>query len=114
MDEINARNIADGLPSISIGIGINTGEVVAGNIGSKKRAKYGVVGHAVNVTSRIEDQTSPGEILVARSTLNACSLDFRLGRQIELRPKGVSEIIDVSAVESINLTVDDTPSKPAQ
>ena len=56
MDAINARNIADGLPSIGIGIGINTGEVVAGNIGSK-RAKYGVVGHAVNVTSRIEDQT---------------------------------------------------------
>lgn len=109
MDAINARNIADGLPSIDIGIGINTGEVVAGNIGSKKRAKYGVVGHAVNVTSRIEDQTLPGEILVAKSTLDACSLVCKLGREIELRPKGVSEIIDVSAVESIDIPTSGQP-----
>jgi class 3 adenylate cyclase len=111
MDAINARNIADGLPSIDIGIGINTGEVVAGNIGSKKRAKYGVVGHAVNVTSRIEDQTLPGEILVAKSTLDACSLVCKLGREIELRPKGVSEIIDVSAVESIDISTSGQPSQ---
>ena len=109
MDAINARNIADGLPSIDIGIGINTGEVVAGNIGSKKRAKYGVVGHAVNVTSRIEDQTLPGEILVAKSTLDACSLACKLGREIELHPKGVSEIIDVSAVESIDIPTSGQP-----
>ena len=63
-----------------------------------------MVGPAVNVTSRIEDQTLPGEILVAKSTLNACSLACKLGREIELRPKGVSEIIDVSAVESIDTT----------
>ena len=111
MDAINARNIADGLPSIDIGIGINTGEVVAGNIGSKKRAKYGVVGHAVNVTSRIEDQTLPGEILVAKSTLDACSLACKLGREIELHPKGVSEIIDVSAVESIDIPTSGQPSQ---
>ena len=111
MDAINMRNIADGLPSIDIGIGINTGEVVAGNIGSKKRAKYGVVGHAVNVTSRIEDQTLPGEILVAKTTLNACSLDCNLGRQIELHPKGVTEIINVSAVKSIELSASDKPSQ---
>jgi len=89
------------LPSIRIGIGINTGEVVAGNIGSKKRAKYGVVGHAVNVTSRVEDQTQPGEILVAQSTLDHCSLTLQTGRELRLQPKGVKETISVTAINGI-------------
>ena len=102
MDAINERNIAEGLPSINIGIGINTGEVVAGNIGSKKRAKYGVVGHAVNVTSRVEDQTQPGEILVAQSTLDHCTLNLETGRNLKLQPKGVKETISVTAINGIN------------
>ena len=102
MDAINERNIAEGLPSIRIGIGINTGEVVAGNIGSKKRAKYGVVGHAVNVTSRVEDQTQPGEILVAQSTLDHCSLKLHTGRELRLQPKGVKETITVTAINGID------------
>ena len=69
MHTVNLRNEAEGLPAIEMGIGLNTGEVVAGNIGSSTRAKYGVVGHAVNLTSRIEDQTGRGEILAAASTL---------------------------------------------
>ena len=101
MAAVNERNVAQGLPSINIGIGINTGEVIAGNIGSMKRAKYGVVGHAVNVTSRIEDQTSPGEILVAQSTLNHCSLELQTGRSIRLQPKGVKETISVSEINGI-------------
>ena len=102
MDAINERNIAEGLPSIKIGIGINTGEVVAGNIGSIKRAKYGVVGHAVNVTSRVEDQTQPGEILVAQSTLDHCNLSLKTGRALRLQPKGVKETISVTAINGIN------------
>ncbi len=102
MEAINQRNIEQGLPSIKIGIGINTGEVIAGNIGSIKRAKYGVVGHAVNVTSRIEDQTQPGEILVAQSTLDHCTLSMHSGRQIRLQPKGVKETINVTAINGID------------
>ena len=41
---VNADNRRDGLPEVEMGIGIHTGEVVVGNIGSDKRAKYGVVG----------------------------------------------------------------------
>ena len=70
MDEINRQNSADGLPQIEIAIALNTGEVVAGNIGSERRSKYGFVGHEVNVTSRIEDATLPNEILVSERTLN--------------------------------------------
>ncbi len=69
MAEINALNRAEGLPEIDTGIALNTGDVIAGNIGSERRSKYGFVGHPMNVTSRIEDVTAGGEILAADSTL---------------------------------------------
>ena len=98
MEEINHLNQEQGLPKIEIGIGLNTGEVIAGNIGSSNRAKYGVVGHAVNVTSRIEDQTHAGEILASKSTIEHCSLQLKTGRTLALQPKGVKETISVSAI----------------
>lgn len=101
MANVNARNVALGLPEIQMGIGINSGEVVAGNIGSSKRAKYGVVGHAVNVTSRVEGQTSPGEILVTESTLQQSRLKLHTGRQLALQPKGVTEIVRITQVTGI-------------
>lgn len=51
-----------------MGIGINTGEVVVGNIGSEKRAKYGAVGSAINMAYRIESYTVGGQILISPST----------------------------------------------
>ena len=54
MAGVNAQNRAEGLPEVEMGIGIHTGEVVVGNIGSDKRTKYGVVGSHVNLTNRIE------------------------------------------------------------
>jgi adenylate cyclase len=99
IESINKINQSQGLPSISMGIGINTGEVIAGNIGSAKRAKYGVVGHTVNLTSRIEDQTKPGEILVSKDTLKNSKNIFKTGRSIKLQPKGISETISVLSIE---------------
>ena len=101
MHTVNLRNEAEGLPAIEMGIGLNTGEVVAGNIGSSTRAKYGVVGHAVNLTSRIEDQTGRGEILAAASTLQGTELELKLGRELDLQPKGVSERVRVSQIIQI-------------
>lgn len=107
MDQVNALNKEQGLPEIRIGIGINTGEVVAGNIGSATRAKYGVVGHAVNLTSRIEDQTKPGEILVANSTLEQINKAVISGRTLQLQPKGMSDIVGVTEVLDFSLPPDE-------
>ena len=57
-----------GFPPMEMGIGINTGEVIVGNIGSELRMKYGIVGATVNEASRIESNTIGGEILIGKST----------------------------------------------
>jgi class 3 adenylate cyclase/HAMP domain-containing protein len=68
MDEINAENEADGMPRLAMGIGVNTGSVVVGNIGSERRTKYSVVGSDVNFASRMEAFALAGQVLISAST----------------------------------------------
>ena len=95
MAGINQLNQAEGLPAISTGIAINTGDVIAGNIGSERRSKYGFVGHPMNVTSRIEDITAGGEILISDSTLQGLQGSFAVGASQDLKVKGIDETIVV-------------------
>jgi len=98
MTEINALNKADGFPALHTGIAINTGDVIAGNIGSERRSKYGFVGHPMNVTSRIEDITAGGEILISDTTLKSLKGRYALGRSQELNVKGIDEILLVHQI----------------
>ena len=102
MAKVNERNTLEGLPTVEMGIGLNTGEVVVGNIGSKKRAKYGVVGSTVNLTSRVESYTVGGQILLAPSTHAAVASALVIEGQMQVEPKGVKQpitIYDVVGVE---------------
>jgi len=67
MRKLNKENIQIGLPSIEMGIAINCGELVVGNIGSEKRRKYGAVGSPINIAFRLEEKVRPGEILVTQA-----------------------------------------------
>ena len=68
LQEINAERLELQLPELAMGIGINTGEVIVGNIGSEKRTKYGAVGSAINAAYRIESYTVGGQILISPTT----------------------------------------------
>ncbi|MBW2563878.1 MAG: adenylate/guanylate cyclase domain-containing protein [Deltaproteobacteria bacterium] len=68
--ELNNEFRLEGYPALEMGIGINTGSVIVGNIGSEIRMKYGIVGATVNMASRIESNTIGGQVLVGESTYN--------------------------------------------
>ena len=95
MAEINQRNRLENLPEITMGISINTGPVVAGNIGSEKRAKYGVVGHTVNQTARIEEHCGPGSVLISEGTLKDCKSILSIGKSKTIKAKGILQAIKI-------------------
>ncbi|MCF6291652.1 MAG: PilZ domain-containing protein [Desulfobacterales bacterium] len=68
MDQVNRENEQMGMPKIYMGIGLNTGRMVAGKIGSDLHCEYTVIGKEVNLASRIEAATLRGQILLSEST----------------------------------------------
>ena len=101
MTSVNDRNRQAGYPEVALGIGINTGEVVMGNIGSKKRIKYAVVGRAVNLTARIESYTVGGQIFISESTLDECGDICRIDTAMKVMPKGVKKPLTIHEVGGI-------------
>ncbi len=89
MEQINELNEADGLPHLEMGIAINTGSVVVGNIGSEKRSKYGAVGAQINFTGRMESFTTGGQVLVSQSTYDKLSDKLEIKTTLSVEMKGV-------------------------
>jgi class 3 adenylate cyclase/DNA-binding NarL/FixJ family response regulator len=70
--ELNAQGWGvDGLPDMGVGIGVNTGQVIAGTVGGGGRLEYTVVGDAVNVASRLQSEAAGGEIVATAFTVAA-------------------------------------------
>ena len=68
MDEVNRENESLGLPALYMGIGINTGTVITGKVGSNLHSEYTVIGDEVNLVSCIEAFTLRGQILISENT----------------------------------------------
>jgi adenylate cyclase len=101
MDGVNEQNKQEGLPELEMGIGIHTGQVVLGNIGSSERMKYGVVGSHVNLTSRVQSYTVGGQILVSETTRQEVGRILKPGRQMEIMAKGIDYPINIYEVLGI-------------
>jgi adenylate cyclase len=101
MASVNDRNRQAGYPEVALGIGVNTGNMVVGNIGSKKRTKYGVVGSNVNLTARIESYTVGGQIFISENTLKECGDIVQIENAMQVSPKGVKEPLTIYEVGGI-------------
>lgn len=89
------------LPELAMGIGINTGEVVVGNIGSERRASYGAVGTPINAAYRIESFTVGGQILISPSTHDCIETDLTIRGTREVKFKGLDEPVTLYDVAGI-------------
>ncbi len=103
MIKVNQQMKGWGLNPLEMGIGINTGEVVVGNLGSEKRTKYGVVGSQVNLTYRIESYTTGGQIIISEPTLKeAGEQQIKIENQKLVQPKGVQQPICIYEISGIS------------
>ncbi len=91
MTEVNRRLGAKGAPELEMGIGIHTGRVVVGNIGSERRTKYAAVGSNVNLAGRIESFTSGGQLLISEDTRAKITAPLRIDGQFTVEPKGAKQ-----------------------
>jgi adenylate cyclase len=112
MSDVNDALTAAGLPQIEMGIGLNTGEVVAGNIGSEARTKYGIVGSQVNLTSRVESFTVGGQVLMTEATRRAAGGAVIVGKTMELNAKGFHEPVTVHELLGLGSPFDLTLGSP--
>ena len=85
--ELSAFNDQEGR-SLQIGIGLDTGSVIAGNIGAERHMKYGVVGAAINVAARLESFTLGNQVLVSHATWQAAGPTVETDEPLEFRAKG--------------------------
>lgn len=101
MEAVNAWNTEHWYPTLEMGIGINTGEVIVGNIGSERRTKYGVIGSHVNLCGRIESYTVGGQVLISPQTRASCAPELEIAQEMTVYPKGVEGALVLSQVTGI-------------
>ena len=98
---LNSKLAEEGLPSINIGIGVNTGEALVGNMGSEQRFDYSVIGDAVNLASRLESssKTLGKTLVVGEETTRTIEKDYPFQFIDSITVKGKSEKIKVYTIE---------------
>jgi adenylate cyclase len=95
--ELNAHLAVEGKPVLEVGIGISTGPVAVGILGSLVRKSFSVVGHHVNLAARLQEKAQPLEILVDENTFSEV-VAFQKGfRETDIRLKGLTGQVRVFA-----------------
>lgn len=101
MDDVNRTNQELGLPPLHMGIGLNTGTVTAGLLGSHLHNEFTVIGNEVNLVSRIEAQTLRGQILLSENCYREVAGQVEVAAPNAIRVKGSEKIITIYELLSI-------------
>jgi adenylate cyclase len=103
MSDVNTQMKQLGFPLLEMGIGINTGESVVGNIGSEKHSEYTAIGNQINLAFRVETYTTGSQILISESTLQEVGKStLRIDSHKQVQPKGVKQPITIYEVSGIS------------
>lgn len=101
LNDLNKKRVLENKQILQVGTGINTGLVVAGNMGSVKRLNYTVLGNSVNLAARLCSEAGASEILISGDTYNAVAEDIEVKTRKTFAMKGISNPIEVFKVENI-------------
>ena len=109
MADVNQRLASKGAAELQMGIGIHTGRVIVGNIGSLRRTKYAAVGSNVNLAGRIESFTTGGQLLISENTREKIKSPLRIEGKFQVEPKGATGSLQLHEVcgigEPFNLSL---------
>lgn len=103
LKKLNKANKKHNLPQLGMGIGINTGVAVVGNIGSKKRMQYSAIGSTVNLSSRIQSLSLNGQILISESTYQELVDKIEINGHLRVQVKGIEAPITIYDVARITV-----------
>lgn len=96
---LNDELVAQGYAMVAVGMGLHTGEATIGYIGSERRSEYTAIGDTVNLASRLESNTSGGQILISDATASAAGDIFPLVKRDSLQVKNREQPVDVFEVK---------------
>ncbi|HTY80355.1 MAG TPA: adenylate/guanylate cyclase domain-containing protein [Candidatus Bathyarchaeia archaeon] len=101
MAEVNERLATQKRVQLEMGIGIHTGRVIVGNIGSLRRTKYAAVGSNVNLAGRVESFTTGGQVLITEDTRAKIEAPLRIDGEFQVEPKGAAHSLRLFEIGSI-------------
>jgi adenylate cyclase len=102
MSDVNKQMKRLGFPCLEMGIGINTGDAVIGNIGSEKHSEYTAIGNQINLAFRIETYTIGSQILISESTFKEVGASIlRINSSQQVKTKGIKQALALYEVEGI-------------